>query len=316
MADRIEVDYTQLEKLSGVLTQRAEIIENQINRLRQVMDGLRSSWKGEASDDFFAEFEERAMPSMRRLHDVLTRTGQTLRQISQTYRQAEEQAGNLFKGGGVGSVVGTGTGGGVGMPSTPAGGGGVTPSTPAGDSSVGDGSVMPTDAVGSVNTSFTPSGAGGDSHFTPSGAVGGGGGSFSTTDVAPNGAGASGSGGVGGGRSGGFGGGSSSFASEQLSFKGGAVTNGFNTVRDATTALNAPTPSTNLDPRSGKVLGKAAMPGGLAGIGDSMNVKDFVKDFFNVKQAQLEDLVNTVQGAFSSALQAINAFADLVDALF
>ncbi|MCL4255552.1 MAG: WXG100 family type VII secretion target, partial [Anaerolineae bacterium] len=114
MADRIEVDYAQLEKLGGLLVQRAETIENQMNRLRQSMDGLRNAWKGEASEDFFVEFEDRAMPSMRRLYDVLNRTGQVLKQVSQTYRQAEEQGGNLFKGGGIGGGIGGGAGGGIG----------------------------------------------------------------------------------------------------------------------------------------------------------------------------------------------------------
>ncbi|MDZ4672440.1 MAG: WXG100 family type VII secretion target, partial [Phototrophicales bacterium] len=116
MIDRIEVDYAQLEKMGALLTQRAETIEEQMNRLRQTMDSLRSAWLGEASDDFFAEMDDRTMPSMRRLYNVLSRTGQTLKQVSQVYRNAEEQGGNLFKGGGIGGGIGggAGIGGGIG----------------------------------------------------------------------------------------------------------------------------------------------------------------------------------------------------------
>lgn len=53
MAERIEVDYAQLEKMGALLTQRAETVEEQVNRLRQMMEGLRNTWKGEAADDFF-----------------------------------------------------------------------------------------------------------------------------------------------------------------------------------------------------------------------------------------------------------------------
>ncbi|PJF30756.1 MAG: hypothetical protein CUN52_03610 [Phototrophicales bacterium] len=277
MADRIEVDYAQLEKLGGLLAQRAETIESQINRLRQSMDGLRNSWKGEASDDFFAEFDDRAMPSMRRLYDVLTRTSQVLKQVSQAYRQSEEQAGNLFKGGAVGGVGGIGgiSGGASGIGGT--GGAGGIGGTGGAGGQFGDGSVMPSGTSGSE------------------GGIGGGRG---------------GGGGFGGG------GGASSFASEQLNFRGGAVANGFNTIRDATTALNAPSTGGNFDPLSGKVTGKGAMLGGVGGIGDIGNIKDFFKDFFNTGQAQLQDLVHTTQNAIATALQAINAFADLVDTLF
>ncbi|HRF95161.1 MAG TPA: WXG100 family type VII secretion target, partial [Aggregatilineales bacterium] len=112
MADRIEVDYAQLEKLGALLSQRAETIEEQMGRLRQSMEGLRSAWLGEASEDFFAEMDDRTMPSMRRLYDVLNRTGDALKQVSQVYRNAEEQASNPFKGGGgAGGNVGGGTGG-------------------------------------------------------------------------------------------------------------------------------------------------------------------------------------------------------------
>lgn len=37
MSDRIEVDYQQLEKLGVLLIQRAEALEEQMNRLRQTM---------------------------------------------------------------------------------------------------------------------------------------------------------------------------------------------------------------------------------------------------------------------------------------
>ncbi len=58
------------------------------------------------------------------------------------------------------------------------------------------------------------------------------------------------------------------------------------------------------------------MLGGVGGIGDFGNMKDFFKDFFNTNQAQLQDLVNSAHNALSTALKAINAFADLVDTLF
>jgi WXG100 family type VII secretion target len=317
MADRIEVDYAQLEKLGGLLAQRAETIESQMNRLRQSMDGLRNSWKGEASDDFFAEFEDRAMPSMRRLYDVLTRTSQVLKQVSQTYRQSEEQAGNLFKGGGIGGIGGTGGAGGIGGISGGAGGiGGISGGAGGIGDTSGVGGIGDTSGVGGIGGT---GGAGGIGDTSGVGGIGGTGGQFGDGSVMPSGTSGS-EGGIGGGRGGGGGfgggGGASSFASEQLNFRGGAVANGFNTIRDATTALNAPSTGGNFDPLSGKVTGKGAILGGVGGIGNIGNIKDFFKDFFNTGQAQLQDIVHTTQNAIATALQAINAFANLVDTLF
>ncbi len=329
MAERIEVDYAQLEKMGALLTQRAETIEDQMNRLRQSMEGLRNMWLGEAADDFFAEMDDRAMPSIRRLYDVLNRTGQTLKQVSQAYRHAEEQAGNLFKGGsgggvgggtgggaggGTGGGAGGGTGGGSGGGTGGGAGGGIGGGAGGGAGGIPDG--VSGGAGGNVGgATGDVGGSVGDGGGIGGGAGGGAGGSFGDGSVKPG-------GGVGGGAGGGIGGGgggaggSSSFASEQLGFKGGAVSNGFNTVRDATNALNPPTGGSNIDPLSGKVTGKGGMAGGVAGIGNMGKIGDFAKDFFSTNQAELQNLVNTAQGAISSALQAINAFAQLVDTLF
>ncbi|MCU0480447.1 MAG: WXG100 family type VII secretion target [Anaerolineae bacterium] len=301
MAERIEVDYAQLEKMGALLTQRAETVEEQVNRLRQTMEALRNVWKGEAADDFFAEMDDRAMPSMRRLQDALSRTGQTLKQVSSAYRQAEEQSGNLFKGGGGGGFgrPGGGFGGGFDLPT---GGGNI-------GGAVGDGSVKPGDG------SVIGGGPIGEGVGGLGGSIGGAGGGFG--GGAGGGFGGGAGGGFGGGAGGGFGGGGgSNFASDQLAFRGGAVANGFNTVRDATVGLNPPTGGANVDPLSGKVTGKGAMVGGVAGIGDIAKMSDFMKDFFNNNQAQLQSLVNSAQNAISTALQAINNFAQLVNTLF
>jgi WXG100 family type VII secretion target len=133
MTDRIEIDYVQLEKIRHILQGRLDELEQQYNLLTAKSGELRQSWAGKAADKFFSEMETVAMPSIQRLGEALVKTHNALAQIANLMRNAEEQAGNLFKGGqggelntgggGFGAGGGFGGGGGGGFGGGGAGGG-------------------------------------------------------------------------------------------------------------------------------------------------------------------------------------------------
>ncbi|HBW53151.1 MAG TPA: hypothetical protein DEF47_24980, partial [Herpetosiphon sp.] len=154
--------------------------------IRRMYEELRGgAWQGDAAQAFFAEMNEHIFPAMKRFQNVLAVSGEVTKQISQIFRQAEEEAakGITFDGSGAPSGGGNGT--------ASAGGGG-------GGNADGSGS-------GGSNAGATGGGAGIAAGGGGSSSGGGGGGSSSG-----GGGGGSSSGGGGGGSSSGGGGGGGS----------------------------------------------------------------------------------------------------------
>jgi len=115
MTDRIEVDYAQLQQVNKTLQGRADELEQQYNALMNKGRELRDVWQGKAADKFFGEMSDLTLPALRRLIESLDKTQNALSQVATLMRNAEEQAGNLFKGGeGAGGGIGGGAGGGIG----------------------------------------------------------------------------------------------------------------------------------------------------------------------------------------------------------
>jgi WXG100 family type VII secretion target len=116
MTNRIEVDYAQLQKVIHILQGRYDELEQHQNHLIAKLRELESNWEGKAADKFFTEMADQAMPAFRRLMDALSKTQSALTQVANLMRAAEEQASNLFKGGGEGGMNRGGSASGGGSP--------------------------------------------------------------------------------------------------------------------------------------------------------------------------------------------------------
>ncbi|MFD3162777.1 WXG100 family type VII secretion target [Herpetosiphon sp. NSE202] len=117
-ADLVQSDY---ERLGQVATQFQKLHDQQTQMeamVRQTYQQLRSTWQGDAAVAFFAEMDDAIFPTLKRLQTALTSASTLTSQISQTFRQAEEEASKLMKfdgnGGAAGGGAGAAAGGGAG----------------------------------------------------------------------------------------------------------------------------------------------------------------------------------------------------------
>ncbi|KPL86097.1 WXG100 family type VII secretion target [Herpetosiphon geysericola] len=94
-ADLVQSDY---ERLGQVATQFQKLHDQQTQMeamVRQTYQHLRSSWQGAAAVAFFAEMDDAIFPTLKRLQTALTSASILTTQISQTFRQAEEEASKI-----------------------------------------------------------------------------------------------------------------------------------------------------------------------------------------------------------------------------
>ncbi|MFD3162780.1 WXG100 family type VII secretion target [Herpetosiphon sp. NSE202] len=120
-ADVVQSDY---ERLGQVATQFQKLHDQQTQMeamVRQTYQQLRSTWQGDAAVAFFAEMDDAIFPTLKRLQTALTSASTLTTQISQTFRQAEEEASKIvsFDQGGTQEENAGGAGGGSGANPTP-----------------------------------------------------------------------------------------------------------------------------------------------------------------------------------------------------
>lgn len=98
MADKTEVNYQEMEQIvRRFQKEEADIrqIMQQLNRRADALSG--DNWVGRGSEKFHTEMEGLVLPALNRLVQALDNAGNTAKQILDTYRRAEEEAGNGFK---------------------------------------------------------------------------------------------------------------------------------------------------------------------------------------------------------------------------
>ncbi|MEZ4864328.1 MAG: WXG100 family type VII secretion target [Caldilineaceae bacterium] len=98
MADEIRADYEQLEQIANKFARQAQEIQQMLQRVRGSMDKLENGgWIGRGSQAFFAEMNGKIMPASQRLQQALGEANRSVKDISQTVRQAEEEASSVFR---------------------------------------------------------------------------------------------------------------------------------------------------------------------------------------------------------------------------
>jgi len=105
-ADKIQADYDQLGQIAAQFTQQGDrtlALGRQVyNCMSQLRDG---GWIGVGANRFYNEMESLVLPGLERLVNALHTGGAQTARIAQILRAAEEQAGQLFHGGGEFSVM-------------------------------------------------------------------------------------------------------------------------------------------------------------------------------------------------------------------
>lgn len=93
MADKIEVDYEEMDRLAKAFLSEAEALTNLLTQTRNKVSGLHGAgWVGVGSDAFFNETETVVLPGFDRLQKAITQTGERTQELVRLMSDAEEEA--------------------------------------------------------------------------------------------------------------------------------------------------------------------------------------------------------------------------------
>ena len=98
MADEIKADYQQLEQVASKFASESQAIQQMLQKVRSSAEKLENGgWIGRGSDAFHAEMNSLVVPKTTAFYEVLNKASQITKQISNTIKQAEQEASNVFK---------------------------------------------------------------------------------------------------------------------------------------------------------------------------------------------------------------------------
>ncbi|MCB9453084.1 MAG: WXG100 family type VII secretion target [Anaerolineaceae bacterium] len=120
MADTIQVNYEELERIARHFGDMYENIRQMNTRLVEQIDHLRGGgWLGVGANAFYAEMDNLLLPATNRFMEAMRSAEYTLKEITSSMQIAEEDAGNIVdksmndengSGSGTGGAGGTGAG--------------------------------------------------------------------------------------------------------------------------------------------------------------------------------------------------------------
>lgn len=98
MSEQIQADYQQLEQVAGKFSQQAQSIAQMIQSVKASMSKLENGgWIGRGSQAFFAEMNNKVLPATQRLQSALSEASRVTKDISNTVKQAEDEASSPFR---------------------------------------------------------------------------------------------------------------------------------------------------------------------------------------------------------------------------
>lgn len=98
MAEEIRADYQQMDQVAKKFAQQSQAVQQTLAKVRSSMSKLQNGgWQGKGSQAFFSEMSGKVLPASQRLQQALAEASQAAKEISQTIRQAEEQASSVFR---------------------------------------------------------------------------------------------------------------------------------------------------------------------------------------------------------------------------
>lgn len=96
-AEEIRADYDQLVQVVNRFNAQGQQIQQMTQNVQRSMETLRGGWEGRGSQAFFNEMQGNVLPGVNRLHQALAQAARVTQQISQTVKQAEEEASAPFR---------------------------------------------------------------------------------------------------------------------------------------------------------------------------------------------------------------------------
>ncbi len=98
MSDQIQADYQQLEQVAAKFNQQAQAIAQMMQSVKSSMSKLENGgWIGRGSQAFFTEMNNKVVPATQRLHNALSEASRVTKDISNTVKQADEEASSPFR---------------------------------------------------------------------------------------------------------------------------------------------------------------------------------------------------------------------------
>lgn len=97
MAEEIRADYQQMEQVSKKFAQQSQSIQQMLSKVKSSMSKLQTGWQGKGSSAFFAEMNGKVLPASQRLQQALDEASRAVKDISNTIKQAEDDAGSPFR---------------------------------------------------------------------------------------------------------------------------------------------------------------------------------------------------------------------------
>ena len=116
-ADKTRGNYDELTRIASAFAAEESRQAATLNDLRKNVEQLRSGdWIGQGASAFFAEMDSQVLPSLQRLVRSMASASRVTRTLSQTIKQAEEEAARLLNGDGAagdtsGGAAGSGAAG-------------------------------------------------------------------------------------------------------------------------------------------------------------------------------------------------------------
>lgn len=96
-AEEIRADYEQLSQVANRFSTQSQQIQQMTQKVQKSMETLKTGWEGRGSQAFFNEMQGKVLPGVNRLQQALQEAARVTQQISQTVKQAEEEASSPFR---------------------------------------------------------------------------------------------------------------------------------------------------------------------------------------------------------------------------
>ena len=98
MNDRVEADYDQLDSIASQFGNNGNNLQQMLAKVKSAMDELTGGgWEGRGSDAFYQEMESEVLPASERLQQAMEEAQRVTQFISQSMKQAEEDACSPFR---------------------------------------------------------------------------------------------------------------------------------------------------------------------------------------------------------------------------
>ena len=96
-SSKIQADYDELTSIANQFAQESSAAEQLMNQITNLVGQLEGGgWMGRGAQAFYAEMHDEVEPGLQRLAQALEDASSSVKQISSTISQAEQEASSFF----------------------------------------------------------------------------------------------------------------------------------------------------------------------------------------------------------------------------